>query len=50
MTGMTMDPMTANIVTLVTLVAAGILGVTLSVRDRSAIRNRPGAQADEAGR
>ena len=50
MTGIRMDPIAANVLTLVTFVAAGVLGITLTIRDRSTIRNRPAARADEPGR
>jgi hypothetical protein len=45
-----MEPMVANVLTLVTLVSAGMLGLVLHVRDRPAIRNRRRARADEPGR
>jgi hypothetical protein len=50
MTGIRMDPIAANVLTLVTFVAAGVFGITLTIRDRSAIRKRPATRADEPER
>ena len=48
-TGVRMDPL-ANVLTLVTLVAAGMLGLVLQIRNRPAIRNRRRARAGEPER